>query len=46
MKNNNNNNDYHNHGNDYQNEIISIVCRSIKPNYEKNYDNWLTLVES
>jgi antibiotic biosynthesis monooxygenase (ABM) superfamily enzyme len=26
---------------DNKKEIISIVCRSIKPRYEKDYDDWL-----
>src|SRR5262245_25626519 len=26
---------------DYQNEITSVICRNIKPGYEKDYDNWL-----
>ena len=35
---------------DYQNEVITVICRKIKPGYEKDYNNWvqryLTLVRN
>jgi antibiotic biosynthesis monooxygenase (ABM) superfamily enzyme len=36
-KNKNHKHNYH----DNKKEIISIVCRSIKPGYEKDYGDWL-----
>jgi uncharacterized protein len=35
---------------DYQNEVTTVICRKIKPGYEKDYNNWvqryLTLVRN
>lgn len=30
--------DHHHH---HQNQVTSVICRNIKPGYEKDYDNWL-----